>query len=65
MDNIDIVCPNCYTKIHMPFFRDVKAQAIERADLAEREARKELLELRFWLADVSLFGLIKFWLKRR
>ena len=64
MDSVDVVCPQCQTKIHIPFFRDLEELAIEEYDLAETNAQEELGGLMSWLESVSLFGLIKFWLKR-
>jgi len=64
MEQFEIQCPNCKVNIHIPFVRELKAQAIEEADLAEITAREELLGLRLWLGNVSLWSLIKFWFKR-
>ena len=65
MEQFDVQCPKCQINIHIPFFRELEAKAIEEADLAEITAREEIGMLRGWLASVSLFGLFQFWLKRK
>jgi len=64
METIDITCPHCESKIRAPFFRELEAKSIKGADLSEVTSREELSRLKFWLSDVSLIGLIKFWLRR-
>ena len=65
MEHFDIACPKCEINIHVPFMRELEAKAIEEADLAEITARQEIGMLKGWLRSVSLFGLFKFWLKRK
>lgn len=31
----DIDCPNCHTKIHVPFTEELKAQAIKDSNMTE------------------------------
>ena len=63
--HFDFDCPQCHTTVHVPFFKDLEAKAIEDFDLLEISAQDELQGLRLWLSGVSLFGLIKFWFQRR
>lgn len=65
MEFFSIDCPNCKAHIHIPFMRELKAKALEEADLAELTARDELSMLRGWLNSVSLLGLFKHWWYRR
>ena len=62
--NISIKCPWCGIEIKVPFFGDLKAQAIEDYDLAEISAQEELSSLHWWLRTTSLWGLIKWYFKR-
>ena len=65
MEQFQIRCPACGVNIHVPFMRELEAQALEEADLAEITARQELSGLRTWLRGVSIIGLFKFWLRRQ
>lgn len=60
----EVKCFNCGMITKVPFLEDLKAIAIEEWDMAEQSAQEELLNLHHWLANISLWGLIKFWLKR-
>ena len=62
--SFDVNCTQCHTTIHVPFFRELEARAIEEYDLLELDAQAKLSGLKLWLSSVSLFGLIRFWLKR-
>lgn len=61
MDNFDIECPGCHSNIHVPFFRELEAKAIEKADLLEISARDKLEGFH----HASLWELIKFWGRNR
>ena len=62
--HFDFDCPKCHTTVHVPFFRDLEAKAVEDFDLLEVSAQARLSGLSLWLSSVSLFGLIKYWIKR-
>ena len=65
MEKFQIKCPICGDMIYVPFTRELTAQAIEKADLAEMSARDQLRVNQSWLSSVSLLGLLRFWLRRR
>lgn len=65
MESYDIKCPNCHSTIHIPFMRELEAKAIAEADLAELTAREELSLMKSRLRNISLMGLLKFWLRRQ
>ena len=67
MDSLhfDFDCPQCHTNVHVPFFRDLEAKAIEDYDLLEISAQEKLRAMRHWVYNVSLSGLIIWWLKGR
>jgi len=58
---MDITCPNCKMKIHVPFFRDLEAKAIEEFDLSEISAQDKYNGLKGWLDSASLWELVKYW----
>ena len=57
MDKVTIECPECHQVIHVPFFRELEAQAVSDAYLLEITAKEKLDG--FYRA--SLWDLIKFW----
>jgi len=63
--HFSVDCPQCGVRIKVPFVEKLKAQAEAEWDLAETSAQEKLFMLRLWLADISLFGLMRWWLKRR
>lgn len=65
MLKVDILCPECRTLIHVPFFRKLKAQAIEDFDMLELSALEKLESQTSWLRHASLWQLLQFWVKRR
>lgn len=65
MNEFKINCPNCHVTIRVPFVRELKVQAIKDADMLEVTARDKLLALELWLNSTSIFGLLKWWIKRR
>ena len=65
MEEVNIDCPNCHIKIHVPFWRELEVKALEEADLAEISAREELSHLRGWLANVNLWGFLRYRWERR
>ena len=63
IEDVVIDCPTCKTKVHIPFFRGLKAKSIEEADMAEESARSELADLRWWLSNATPWDLLCYWWK--
>jgi len=61
MEQVKIQCPQCKVNINVPFMRELKAKAIEEADLSELTARDRLRGWELWLYSASLWDMLKLW----
>lgn len=57
MLHYDIECPNCHSRIDIPFMKELEAKSIEDYDIAEKDAQTKVL----WFRGASWWQLLRFW----